>query len=504
MNLGIELSHYQNAPVASGEKGVFTGNSMETQENLAELAKALEAGEITGQQTLNSTTASGAPLKVEALDKTLKLITFTEADIVLWKKVPKLTATNTVEEYNQLSSYGTERGGFILEGELPQEEDSTYVRRSQLVKFMGVVKSVTHPMTLVNTMVGNAIQREIQNGTMYILRKLNRSLTKAYSQYDATAFNGYYSQHQYNDGIYTTLNDYFKNNDVVIDLRGSALTEEVIEQASEAIVENFGRVTDLFAPPKVLSGFVKGFYGNKFIPVNGTGITSATMGQKVKNFASQFGDIDLNYDLFMNKGVKKAYNSAATHPNAPAVVTGVSVTPVAATVADSMWATTDAGNYYFGVVASNRFGESAFTPLNPSAVAAIVAAGAADLAFTPGSSPNPATSFTFYRSNKNPVSLASATFYPTFTISLAEFVAGYDGGTANTSARDNNRIMPNTDQAFLTGMDEEVLSYKQLAPLMKMDLAVISPAYRFMVLQYGTPMLYAPKKFVRFINIGTN
>ena len=47
-----------------------------------------------------------------------------------------------------------------------------------------------------------------------------------------------------------------------------------------------------------------------------------------------------------------------------------------------------------------------------------------------------------------------------------------------------------------------MIEFAQLAPLMKMDLAILSPAYRFMVLLYGTPFLYAPKKLVRLINIG--
>jgi len=55
----------------------------------------------------------------------------------------------------------------------------------------------------------------------------------------------------------------------------------------------------------------------------------------------------------------------------------------------------------------------------------------------------------------------------------------------------------------LLQFDEEVIEFAQLAPLMKMDLAVLSPAFRFMVLLYGTPFLYAPKKLVRFINVGT-
>ena len=50
--------------------------------------------------------------------------------------------------------------------------------------------------------------------------------------------------------------------------------------------------------------------------------------------------------------------------------------------------------------------------------------------------------------------------------------------------------------------DNEVIEFAQLAPLMKMDLALLSPAYRFMILLYGTPLLYAPRKMVRIINIG--
>jgi len=139
LDLGINLDQYRSNP----NDAVLFDQSPESQVN--DLKKALEAGEITGRETNNLTTASGSPLKVESLDRTLKLITFRESEIVLWKKIPKLAAYNTVEEYNQLTNYGADRGGFITEGELPVEEDSTYVRRSQLVKFMGVTKSVTTP-----------------------------------------------------------------------------------------------------------------------------------------------------------------------------------------------------------------------------------------------------------------------------------------------------------------------------------------------------------------------
>jgi hypothetical protein len=43
---------------------------------------------------------------------------------------------------------------------------------------------------------------------------------------------------------------------------------------------------------------------------------------------------------------------------------------------------------------------------------------------------------------------------------------------------------------------------KQLAPIMRMDLARTSPSFRFMILAYLTTVLFAPKKLARIINIG--
>ena len=39
---------------------------------------------------------------------------------------------------------------------------------------------------------------------------------------------------------------------------------------------------------------------------------------------------------------------------------------------------------------------------------------------------------------------------------------------------------------------------------MKMDLALLGPAYRWMILLYGVPQMYAPKKWMKFINIKSN
>jgi len=495
MTPGLNLADYAKQAVNNGQSQLIGGSSMQ---ELNQLNKALEAGQITGRETTDLSTASGAPLKVESLDKTLKHLTFKESDIVLWKNIPKKSAYNTVEEYNQLVDYGQQRGGFYNEGELPNEEDSTYVRRAQLVKFMGVVKSVTHPMTLVNTHVGNAIEREVKNGTMWILRQLNRSLYFGDETLVPQEFNGFLAQHQKNSG-YTDLDAYF-NSEVVIDLRGQALSEDAIEDAANGIVQNFGLGTQLFAPPKVLSDFVKNFYGNKFINPNTNQTSAGIMGQRVQAFDSQFGRIGLNWDIFFNKKAPKRSTAGSTSPMAPQPVVTGAVTPVGVD-ASSAWNADDAADYIYAVSAVNRYGESSLTILGGGNPATVVAGGSVDLAFTDGGGINPATAYQVYRSNKNAATAAAATFYPVYTVSKQEQVDGYDGAAAGT-VRDRNRWMPDSDQAILFQMDNEVIEFAQLAPLMKMDLAILSPAYRFMVLLYGTPFLYAPKKMVRIVNIG--
>ena len=482
--LSINLSDY--ATTGNG----FGGAS---RESVDQLNKALSAGDITGRETTNMYDASGSPLKVESLEKTLKHLTFRESDIKFWKDLPKKPAYNTVEEYNQQISYGQDRGGFNAEGELPEEEDSVYVRRAQLVKYLGVTKSVTHQMTLVNSVIGNIMQKTIKDGTMWILRKLDQALFFGNEKLVGLEFNGFLAQHEQSDS-WANRNEYF-NSDSVIDMRGKFLSEDAIESAANSIVENYGLATQLYTAPSVLSGFVKQFYGNKFIMPNTQALQNGIMGQRVQQFESQFGSIGLNQDVFFKKKPAKTAQSEATSDKAPNAPT-IEVKAVAAGTANSLFATEDAGNVTYAVAAFNRYGESKLTIAD--AATAIVATGAADITITDGGGTHKASAYRIYRSETG----QTGTYYPIFEVSLDDVTRGLDGAAAG-SVRDLNRFIPNCDQAMVLQFDNEVVEFAQLAPLMKMDLAMLSPAYRFMILMYGTPFLYAPKKMVRIINIGS-
>lgn len=495
-DLGVQLSDYQMGVEGAGQM---------TQADLNELQKALSAGEITGRETTGLTTASGAPLKVESLENTLKVLTFKESDINLWKKIPKLPAYNTVEEYNELQSYGAENFSFNNEGELPEEDDSIYVRRAQLVKFMGTTRVISHPMQLVNTMIGDVVQQEIKNGTLKILRDVDKAIVFADQTMIPQQFNGLYAQHVQS---FSSL-ALWGNNETVIDLKGFRLNESVIEQAALTVIENHGEGSLLAAPPKVLSNFVKEFHDFKMIQPNTPALINATMGQRVDKFMSQFGTIDLLYDKFMKSGTAKTLASSATSTKAPNAPIADPAAPKAAVAdaAGSKFVTGDNGDYRYAVSAVNRYGESALTNLStaglPNAEVTVAVGESVTLTFTSGGGAVPATAYIIYRSVKDDVATTAAgtTFYPIFMVSVAQLGVGYDGGGPAT-VRDRNRIIANTESAFLIDPANDVWSFKQLAPLMKMDLAVLGPATRFMILLYGTPMLYAPRKIVRFVNIG--
>jgi hypothetical protein len=109
-----------------------------TAADVSDLRKALTAG-----QDLNSpgvSAGTGFPLRVESLEKTLKVVTYKMDDVKLWKSLTKLPAFNTVEEYNRLREYGSGNAAFISEGDLPTSDDSTYSREYTVIKYLGTTR----------------------------------------------------------------------------------------------------------------------------------------------------------------------------------------------------------------------------------------------------------------------------------------------------------------------------------------------------------------------------
>lgn len=481
--------------VSLGDYAFDQGEGFAGDQSANDLIKAMQAGSITGRDTVNQSLTQ-EPLKVESLETSLKLLAFRMQDIAFWNALPKMPAYNTVEEFLQLDSYGADRGGFYNEGELSDVEDSTYIRRSELVKYIQVTGEVTYQAQIVKSYVP-AMQKEISNKMMWVLRKANSALTKADSGVVPQEWNSLYKQHASigsGEGFkFNSLNQYY-DSEVVIDMKGKALTQENLEDAAIIVDDNFGTATDLWGPPSVISDLGKSYYEKQRILLGGSGNNFAGGGTP-KFIATTVGDINLSHDKFMKRALPRLLVDGAQSNTAPAAPVSVSRTLTAD--ADSNITAGEAGAVFYAVAAINRKGESALTLIG---VAVTLTVGqSVDLAFNPGTGANAATGYVIYRTKVGAASTDK--FYPLFSISSAERAAGYDGGAANV-VRDRNRIMPDTEQAFVTQMNDEVLSFKQLAPLSKLDLAVLSMSRRFIVFLFGVPNLYAIKKMVRFVNVG--
>lgn len=500
MNSHVSLADYADMQLGQQTSGNYS------QQDVEMLYKAMSAGEITGRETTDSLQASGAPLKVESLENTLKILVNTPKHTPFFHKIAKKPATNTVEEYNQLVSYGDLEGGSTLEGELPENADSVYRRKAQLIKYFGVVGGVTHQMQLVSTGSGvaNMLATETKNKVELMTKLLEGYLPFADSRIVPTLFNGFLPQHEQESGFANM--DAYMDSEVVIDMRGKVLDDDAVEKASLGIIQNYGIGTTLISSPRTFSNFVQKYHSKKWIMPVSEQVRDGVFGQRMKTIVTQNGDVEIMQSNFFKYSKMRKTSDLATSAKAPAAPVADSNTPAAAVVDALNRFTGATGDYFYAVSARNRFGESALTPLTSSALA-VGAGNSVDLKFTAGvGNSEAATGFCIYRSEVDPVTaLASTPMYKIFEIpaSALSGEAGYDGAAVGV-VRDRNRFLPNTDQAMLVEWDpDQVLAWKQLAPMMKMNLAIVAPIQRFMVLCYGAAFLYAPKKMVRFINIGS-
>lgn len=466
--------------------------------NVDELNKALEAG--AGYSGAPTALSNGGALQVESLDSSLKSVTYEMKHIKMWPILAKDQAYNTVEQYNRVDRYGDQGRGFIKEGALPRSEDAGYSRQIQRVRFVGVTRELTHVYTLVRNAHGDAIAREIKNGTMRILEIIERNLFDGRGMYisasglfdgaDAAildaddAWEGF--DKQIRKGNYDAsakakaFTGYGLEEDVIRDERGAILSEDSLEDYARIIADNHGMASLMMLDTKAHSDLSRQFYPKERI--NTMGVANGKAGFVLQSFVASAGEFALQSDVFL-RPKRSVFGALAGAPAAPAQPT---VAVNAPSQANSKWEAADAGAYTYFATAINEAGESAASAV--SAAASVAAAGALTVTI-----PATATAFAYglYRSAKG------ATANQEFIGYVAPAAVG-----AAATYKDCNQKLPGLSQAYLLSNDSEILRMKQLAPLMKMDLAIVATAYRWMQLFYGTPIVYAPRKCLLACNIG--
>jgi len=437
----------------------------------------------------------GGVLQAESLESTLKSITFDMKNLKFWPAISVDKAYNLFEQYNRLVGYGSDSSPYMGEGGAPQEEDSTYIRDGQRIVFFGTRRKVSHQMTLVRTTVGDIVAQQAKEGTMHLLKNVEREMYWGHAHFanaatgaqngaisdlpaNSIAMNGLLqqllkgdddAQHKSKD-----FEGYGEVRSISKDLDGAVLTQDDLEDLTVIALENFGAPTELHIEPLALSSFVKQFYPQfRSAP----GQSGQSVGYDVNKMVTSAGNIDFKPNLFLRpRGQARSVGIA----NAP--VLGTAAVAGAAGAAPAGMPGLEAGDYLYKVTFVNDHGES-------SAIqsAAVTATAAQAVTLTLTNIPASTKHVKVYRSEAGGAA------------NTEKFIGNYRSGA---TVVDSGAKRPGLGEAFLLDMSSEVMRFKQLSPLSKINFAIVSTALEFAVVLYGALFVYAPRFNCLFRNLG--
>src|SRR5665213_2950621 len=263
----------------------------------------------------------GGVLQAESLEATLKSITFDMKNLKFWPAISVDKAYNLFEQYNRLISYGSDSAPYIGEGGAPQEEDSTYVRDGQKIVFFGTRRRVSHQMTLVRTTVGDIVAQQAKEGTMHLLKNVEREMYWGHAHFmnrldgsnsgspadlpqNSIAMSGVLQQLKKGDSDVLMRSGDFEGygdaKSIAQDLGGLVIAQDDIERLAVIALENFGAPSELHIEPAALSAFVKQFYPQfRSAP----GLSGQTVGYDVSKMTTTAGAIDFKPNLFLRSRV---------------------------------------------------------------------------------------------------------------------------------------------------------------------------------------------------------
>lgn len=434
----------------------------------------------------------GGSLVVESLDSSLKSVTFTDKHLAIWPRIPKDKAYQTVEEYIRQNSYGESQDGGFFDSEAgvaPHSEDPTWNRMIQRVRYIGTTRRVSHVATLVKQIGSPMIAKAVEAGTKWILQQMERQLWTANGYFQtnlgvfngATAniptvslkFNGLDQQIRSGDSdakaTYTGFEGYDDDASVIVNANASTPDEDMIEDTARRVASNFGTPTHLFLDYKARSDIGRTFYPKEWYPRPGM-MQNGEAGFVLSKFTSSAGIFELVGTRFLSPRRTVLAAALTDAPTTPVVIgTGTAVN------AASLIA---AGTYYYRVSAINQYGES------------LACAETAGQAVAAGNH------ITITIQNNTVGAQYYAVFRTTTSGSgwlFVGYVADSTGNGGGATFIDSGNWAPGSSKGYLVQLDSDNVVWKQLAPLMKMELATIDPSYRWMQLLYGTPIVFAPR-----------
>jgi hypothetical protein len=443
----------------------FEGFSKANNETLEYLSKALSAGSGVDAGSFTG----GRALIPESLDTTLVNILYSQDEARLFQRLKKQAIKGPVHQWDTRTAVGDGDGAWVGEGGDSQEKDQTIARVYATAKYLQTLRKVTLQASISN-MIEDAMALEKNAGTLWIIKQVEQALFYGNSDYVA----------EQPDGLIKQIS---ANADHVIDLRGadasSASFEDKMIEGCRIVRNSFGKANLMLCSTMVMADVQKLLRDRiRFEAGNTVG------GSVFTKYPTPFGTPELVDNIFITEGGAAVTGSlSALRPGQPTIGS-----PTHTADGTSLFDASTAGNYYYAVVAVNKYGDSLI-----SATTAAVPVASGEKATLPVTEGSPAaTAYKVYRSKKGG---SNTDLRYCFTVKRT-------GATQNID--DLNTFLPGCSDAFLLTMDPayDAIEWAQFLPLMKFDLYPTNAAvYPFLMLLFGTLAVKKPVQHIRVKNI---
>jgi len=262
------------------------------------------------------------------------------------------------------------------------------------------------------------------------------------------------------------------------DLRGTTFSSTpfttIVNDLAQTVVDNFGFPTDIYLPFPVLAKINEEFAGTaaqRVILPTASGNTQVNI--NIDGLMTQAGRVNLKPTFFLNKTRTAVSQGVLTGAGTqtPLAIGSAAVTMSAAGTPTTGYSVA-AGAYEGSISFRNKFGESV---LVANGAGPITTSGSNTLRFAVTNTPADAQFIDFFITEAGD-SAGTKYWVQTTPLTATGTIGAGDGNYDYTGVR-----MPNTYTAFIGQMTPDVLTFRQLAPLVKMDLATIAPAYKWMI-----------------------
>jgi hypothetical protein len=480
MNNGvISLSDYANSPSGWGQLSSSA---------LGDLVKAITTSD---EGVVAAGEGGGAKLRMQSLETTMTSLTFELEELTMYNMMPKQPAYSTTEEYDRKIRHGAKEfgDGFISEIDTPYESDQLYSREVATVKFLGVKKRTSIISTLVKN-IADPMEEQTQEAAIDLATLCDGNMMWGNDSVNPLAWKGLHQQ------VYSWVGAHSEDAEIIIDCKGSPITEDILDEAALRTRKRFGRLTDIIMAPTAITDISKQFLPKeRYQSRDNDGV----FGNDLTGYRTPNGKVKFKEWVFLenNRGLKPRTQAM---PNAPAAAD-------AATVAAANLATSElktGTTYYYWVAMLKDGRESAAFAAGNATTDAVnkqkITITVADAKFTPAGQSYATDAMRVYRNTVNDSATASW---------LAD-VPRKKSYNADCTLSDNaasvyvdvNQNMENTTVAFGIENNKRVWEFRKFAPVMKMDLAIVETAYPFMTLMFGVPILKNPRRAILFKNVG--